>query len=302
MSYLLDLVAPGVGHLAARRWVTGALLIGPWLAGLAGAWIAASVDARALLGLPAVHGALAILAVAHLGLARRRAKPEPAGRPETSWRWAVAALPAVWLVAAGLGLALTSRVVRPVAIRSGSMSPTIVTGDVVLVQMFGPALRGLRLGDVILVLHPRHRGRLIVKRIVGLAGDLMQIRGGELRRNGRPVAECELRTLRDHETQAVVVERLEVLEGRPHLVWDQPAVRSSALDVRVPAGHLFVMGDNRDRSGDSRSFGTVRAASVRGLVTTRIAPVLTSRVGEAPLGARIEASRRCAARGRAGAR
>lgn len=299
MSYLLDLVVPGVGHLAARRWITGLLLIGHWLGGLAASWVAASIDARAVLGLPAVHAALAVLSVAHLRWLRR---PAAAHARETTWRWAWLALPAVWVVAAGLGLALTSRVVRPVAIRSGSMSPTIVTGDTVLVQMFGPALRGLRLGDVVLVAHPQHRGRLIVKRILGMAGDLMQMRGGELRRNGRPVAECELRTLRDHETHETVVERLEVLDGRPHLAWDQPAVRSRAVDVRVPGGHLFVMGDNRDRSGDSRSFGTVPAASVRGLVTTRIAPVLTSRVGEAPLGARIEAARRCDPRRRAQAR
>lgn len=299
MSYLLDLVVPGVGHLGARRWLGGLALLVLWLGGLAAAWIAASFEARNLFGLPAVHAALAILGVAHLHWLRRRAGP---GDRERTWRWAWLCLPAVWVVAAGLGLGLTSRVVRPVRVRSGSMSPTIVTGDVVLAQVFGPALRGLRLGDVVLVVDPVHRGRLLVKRILGVAGDLMQIRGGELRRNGRAVAECELRTLRDHETRQAVVERLEVLEGRPHLVWDQPAVLSTAFDARVPAGHLFVMGDNRDRSGDSRSFGSVPAASVRGLVTARIAPVLTSRVGEAPLGARVEAARRCAPRGPARAR
>jgi len=110
---------------------------------------------------------------------------------------------------------------------------------------------------VVLLAHPQHRGRLIVKRILGMAGDLMQIRAESC---GATVAPCRVRAaeLRDHETHQAVVERLEVLDGRPHLVWDQPAVRATALDVRVPEGHLFVMGDNRDRSGDSRSFGPVR--------------------------------------------
>jgi len=294
MAYLLDVLIPGLGHLAARRWVLGVVLLAAWFSGLFVGALALSFDTRALLPLVAVHPVLACFAVVRLFWLNRRERLTR--RP---WRWSLALVPLVAVVLTGSGLVFSSAVVRPVLIRSGSMSPSVVTGDVVLVQMFGPLLNGVHLGDIVLVMHPQHRGRLLIKRIIGLAGDLIQIRGGELMRNGRRLSECELRSLRDHETHQPVIERLEVLGHRPYLVWDRPAVRSRAIDVRVQPGHLFVVGDNRDRSGDSRTFGTVPVENVRGLVTVRIAPVLTNRVYQAPLGARRSAYERCSSRGRA---
>lgn len=288
MAYFLDIIAPGIGHLTARRWFAGPALLLLWFAGLIAAYTAMSFDVRALYVMLGVHPLMATVALAHLlWLRHRSAISSP------PWRWSLALLPLVIATLVLGGLFYTNNAVRPVTVRSGSMSPSVVTGDVILVQMFGPLLRGLHLGDVVLIAHPQHSGRLLIKRILGIAGDLIQIRGGEFLRNGRRLSQCQLRSLSDHETHNPVVERLEVLEGRPYLVWDRPAIRSLALDVRVPPGHLFVVGDNRDRSGDSRSFGTVPNANVRGLVTVRIAPVLTNEVYKAPLGARRAASKRC---------
>lgn len=288
MAYLLDIIAPGLGHMTARRWFSGTSLLVVWFAGLTAAFTAMSFNVKALFILLGVHPLIATLALAHLLWLRHRA-----ALSSPPWRWSLALLPLV-IAALVLGtLYYTSSVVRPVTVRSGSMSPTVVTGNVILVQMFGPFLYGLHLGDVVLIAHPQHSGRLLIKRILGMAGDLIQIRGGELLRNGRRLSQCQLRSLRDHETHNPVVERLEVLEERPYLVWDRPAIRSRALDVRVPARHLFVVGDNRDRSGDSRSFGTVDASNVRGLVTVRVAPVLTNEVYQAPLRARRAAYQRC---------
>jgi type IV secretory pathway protease TraF len=91
---------------------------------------------------------------------------------------------------------------------------------------------------------------------------------------------------------------MEVSEGRPYLVWDQPAVVSRALRVQVGPGQLYLVGDNRDRSGDSRSFGPVSVTAVRGRVRSRVWPVVTNRVDRAPLKARQAAYQRCSRRPR----
>lgn len=288
MAYLLDLISPGAGHLAARRWRSGGALLALWLMSGAAAYVAMSFQVWAFLALPALWALLSLVAVVDLIRVRRQLE---GSRPGCLRALLLAPLgPALAVI---VGLVVSNAVVRPLRVRSGSMTPAAVTGDVILAQMFAPLIFGVHLGDIVLVADPRHAGRLLIKRILGVAGDLIEIRGGVLRRNGRPLAECELRSLRDHETRQLVHERLEVLDGRPYLVWDQPAVRSLALTTRVAQGQLFVVGDNRDRSGDSRTFGTVPVDSVRAVVTARVWPVLTNEIYRAPIKARQAAYRRC---------
>lgn len=297
MAYILELVAPGLGHLASRRWPSGALLLLLWTLGHAAVYVAMSFEVWAMLAFPVVQVVLAFIACFDLYRVRKKSN-DPKHRPGCLFSSLFAPIPAVIGVAAVLFV--TSTVVRPIRIRSGSMTPSVVTGDVILVQIFAPFIWEARLGDIVLVTHPQHSDRLLIKRVIGVAGDLITIRGGNLQRNGRTLSQCQLRTLRDHETNQRVRERLEVLNRRPYLVWDQPATRSRALTRRVPEGHIFVVGDNRDRSGDSRSFGPVQTSSVRGLVTARIFPVLTDDIYRAPLGARREAFRRCSRSGNNG--
>lgn len=292
MAYLLSIISPGLGQLASKRWLSGLLLLTLWAMGEVSVFVAMSFEVRAIFGLPIWWALLSALAMGHLFWLRRKKKLQ---RPKL--RWSLLVAPLGPLIGVFSFLLITSSLVRPMAIRSGSMTPSAVTGDVILVQLFAPFVFGIHIGDIVLVTHPQHPERLLIKRIIGIAGDQIRIRGGVMYRNGRQLSQCELRRLRDHETNDQVIERLEVLEGRPYLVWDQPAVRSSALTARVPPGHFFVLGDNRDRSGDSRGFGTLPVTSVSGVVTTRIWPVLTNAVYRAPIKARQAAFTRCSKRG-----
>lgn len=125
-------------------------------------------------------------------------------------------------------------------------------------------------GDVVVIESPAD-GMDLVKRVVGLPGDEIEVRDGQLVRNGVAVAQelvgpCDPDQHLDYEPGCVVVE--EHVGARrwatSHTVVG-PAITDVA-PVRVPAGHVFVMGDHRDRSNDSRFFGPVPMSYLRGRV------------------------------------
>jgi signal peptidase I len=145
---------------------------------------------------------------------------------------------AVLLVSSVTGL-LPVQIMR---VGSESMAPTIATGDLVLLDR---GHQGVARMDVVVVERP-DTGVLLVKRAVALGGDQVGIEDGVLVVNGAPVCEPNIDPDR--------------LDG----VWFGPQT--------VPAGAVFLMGDDRGSSIDSREFGPVSADDVRGRVTHRLWP------------------------------
>ncbi|MEE4298697.1 MAG: signal peptidase I [Pseudomonadales bacterium] len=154
---------------------------------------------------------------------------------------------------------------------TGSMEPTILPGDRILVDKLAYDLRLPLLGTRLATFADPARGEIVVfdsaaadkrlvKRVIGLPGDLVALQDNQLWLNGAPVA---LSRLEDHETG---YELLEALPGAAHRMRlePRPSFLASFPALRVPADHYLVLGDDRDRSADSRVFGLVPREEIIG--------------------------------------
>jgi signal peptidase I len=161
-------------------------------------------------------------------------------------------------VALLLALVIRTFVVQAFKIPSGSMLPTLQIGDHILVNKFIygprleipmtqlslgqlPGLRQPRPGDVVVFVWPKDRSKDFIKRVVAVEGQTVELRQKQLYVDGKP--------------------------------WDDPHAtygkgRSGPSEsfgpVTVPPGNVFVMGDNRDQSYDSRFWGPVPVADIKG--------------------------------------
>lgn len=182
-------------------------------------------------------------------------------------------------------LILRSFVVEPFRIPSESMVPTLLKGDFILVNKFAYGLRlpvlNTKLigngeparGEVVVFRYPPEPTVAYIKRVVGLPGDLLEYRGNQLIINGQPVpltpssddSSAETGYRRLTEQLGKTVHSIQVLaNGRWGLAGFWPGLQAYrepdgtvAWTYQVPAGHYFVMGDNRDNSADSRYWGLV---------------------------------------------
>ena len=181
------------------------------------------------------------------------------------------------LVVAALTVFSTSAIAAPFYVPSGSMEPTLAIGDAIVASKFdygysrysvpfamGPA-SDTRLmqklparGDVVVFHLPRNPEVVYVKRVIGLPGDHVQMRQGQLYINGKATALKPMgeEGVEMEDGSSLPAERfIETLPGGVthaiyKLAWNTPL--DNTREFIVPAGHLFMMGDNRDNSLDSR--------------------------------------------------
>jgi len=206
------------------------------------------------------------------------------------------------VIAVAIALAIRQFIVEPFRIPSGSMFPTLLIGDHLFVNKLSygprlpftdvrlPGLREPRRGDVVVfeVGRPRNRMGLVdimpvdlappgtpsedfVKRLVGLPGDRIEWRNGQVFVNGAALA---MRETADSFVDDAGVRhpiRIEDLGECRHAVLDDPHSRNPGPSDRldhgswvVEPGRYFLMGDNRDNSNDSRGWGTVRLEELKG--------------------------------------
>ena len=167
---------------------------------------------------------------------------------------------------------------------SGSMNPTILVGDRIFVNKLAYDLKvpfttwhlaewsNPQRGDIVVFYSP-YDGTRLVKRVIGLPGDVIELCNDQLVINGNPVHYAPLGAELSNQLSAAErrqsVFATEQLPAHNHAVMAIPALpaRRSFGPVSVPAGHYFVMGDNRDNSFDSRYFGMVGRNRIVGKAT-----------------------------------
>jgi signal peptidase I len=168
---------------------------------------------------------------------------------------------------------------------TGSMKPTILEGDRVLVNKLAYDLKvpfttwhlaewsNPRRGDIVVFYSP-HDGQRLVKRVIGLPGDRVELRDERLFLNGEPVAygplAGEVPERLGGLERASAVFASEHLAERSHAVMALPGIQAKRTfgPDRVPEGQYFVLGDNRDNSFDSRYWGCVPRQSILGRAST----------------------------------
>jgi len=159
------------------------------------------------------------------------------------------------IIALLLALFIRTFVVQAFKIPSGSMLPTLQIGDHILVNKFSYGIKNPLNGetwialdeparhDVIVFKYPQNPSQDFIKRVVGIAGDRVEVVNKRLLINGAPFIEPNAVNL---ETDIL------------------PSLRDNMKAVVIPPGEVFVMGDNRDNSHDSRFWGTVDLKDIRG--------------------------------------
>jgi signal peptidase I len=157
-----------------------------------------------------------------------------------------------------LALFIRTFIVQAFKIPSGSMIPTLLIGDHILVNKLSYGVRfpfwshylvefkKPQRGNVVVFIFPEDRSKDFIKRVIGVEGDLVEIRGKKISINGQPVDDPHAHFEGDDASGGVI------------------QIRDDYGPRRVPPNHIFVMGDNRDRSYDSRFWGFVNLDDVKG--------------------------------------
>jgi signal peptidase I len=151
-------------------------------------------------------------------------------------------------------------------IPSGSMKPTLLVGDFILVNKLVYRFSEPQRGDIVVFKYPIDPNIDFIKRIIALPGEEVEVRNNQVFINGKPLPLIEVGRGEENGVRKVIYE--EVLpEGKKHKVQfyeDFPFSKRDFGPVVVPPNHYFVMGDNRDNSEDSRYWGFLPRENIVG--------------------------------------
>lgn len=195
----------------------------------------------------------------HAGLCSTRLSmkqaPVPAKPEKSRWRQNVESIGLALIIA----LAVRSSVVQAFWVPSGSMLPTIQIGDHIFVNKLAYAVHlpligtevfkvgDLQRNDVVVFVSPVDRSTDLIKRVIAVPGDTVEIRNKKVLVNGEPIPDSHA-----HFTDSTI---------------NPNGSRDNMPPTQVPEGKFFVMGDNRDRSYDSRFWGFANIDDIKGKAT-----------------------------------
>jgi signal peptidase I len=202
-------------------------------------------------------------------LRRRRLDKDPDAPDPTIVEYAKSFFPVLLLV-----LVLRSFVAEPYQIPSESMVPTLQVGDFILVNKYAYGLRlpvfGTKILDVgdpqrgdVMVFIPPHDPRYFIKRVVGVPGDNVRYEGKALYVNGERLPYKFVREFEDAVTGIGMREYTETIGGVDHAIY-RTGFTERSRNWELGPGEYLMMGDNRDKSQDSRFWGPAHEENIVG--------------------------------------
>jgi signal peptidase I len=225
--------------------------------------------APALFGVIPVVGGLVggIWGLVVVSIGMKRVHATTTGRAVFS----ILAVPVSWIL---LALTLRMFVLEAFKIPSGAMIPTIQVGDHIFVNKLTYRFSEPRRGEVIVFIYPKERDKDFIKRVVAVGGDTVEMRDNVLYVNDQPVprthvdGDCQYddydETSARWERRSCDAWKETAGESSYTTVFDRNGAVHSTKPVQVPPKSVFVMGDNRDNSFDSRFWGTVPYDLIKG--------------------------------------
>ncbi|MCA9666093.1 MAG: signal peptidase I [Myxococcales bacterium] len=188
-------------------------------------------------------------------------------------------------IAVLIALLLRAFVVEAFKIPSGSMIPTLKIGDHIFVNKFTYGIKipftNIRLlprkperGDVIVFIYPRDEEKDFIKRIVAVGGDTVEVRNNQVYINDKPIKREKLsikcqytdgdESRKEFEIHPCFAYQESNGPNSYRVIQDINSFPVGAKKRKIPDDHVFVMGDNRDNSHDSRVWGTVPMSHIKG--------------------------------------
>ncbi len=277
LAGLLSFILPGIGQVYCGKLVRGlifGIIYGLAIPALLGLLAYVRPAPTVLFGLLALVAALGVVVAAVIDAYRLAVRTRPDYERKAYNRLAVYVLLGLMIQGSSIGYGLHVRATLFEAFRvsAASMFPTIGLNDRILANKIAYRKAEPQYGDIVLFRPPTAGWRdTYIKRIVALGGDTIEIRAKEVYVNGRPLAR-ELvgpATVAAGHTGRTVEGKVyrERNRGAEYMIFLAEAgspEKSGLGQITVPAHHCYVLGDNRDDSLDSRQFGPIPYAVIKG--------------------------------------
>lgn len=172
--------------------------------------------------------------------------------------WSILEMLETIAIAVAAVILVRTFVAQPFLVSGSSMIPTFQNGDYLLVDELTYHFRAPERGEVIVLRYPKDPSEYFIKRVIGLPGETVIVQSGHV---------------------TIVDQGKKIVLNEPYI--DQPMVTQNFSETLGP-NEYFVMGDNRNYSYDSRSWGPVPSSDIVGVVRLRLWPIQTAQAFGAP--------------------
>jgi signal peptidase I len=287
VAVLLSVTATGLGHIYCGRLTKGLILFFISFAFAPIMARAARSAASTALLLMVVGSVLLMLALffyaaVDAAVLARRIGPHYTPREYNRWYLYIVMIAVAVSYPTDMSGTIREHLLQAFKIPSSSMAPGILPGDRVFLNKAIYGLKPPQRGDAVVFIYPDDRRLYYIKRLVALPGDSIEIKNNRVWINDQPLAH---KNTPPQEINFKATKKTTYLEEKNHHHSYSIIIEDSKMDtmakLTVPHGHCFVLGDNRAHSRDSRHFGPIPLADVKGRVDYIYWPALSwSRFGK----------------------